>query len=215
MKKPKTIIYGDKEEQLNVITHGAGFVFSVFALVAMIIKVGTTNQYKPWVGIIVFGVSMMVLYGASTLYHAAKNEKTRNKLRVFDHASIYILIAGTYTPFALLSLPETTGWVFFFMTWTMAITGVILKLFFTGRFDLLSTIMYVVMGWAIIFAFQPLISHITFTGFLWLLIGGITYTIGAIVYQVNSIPYNHAIFHTFVLAGTVMHFISVYQYVLN
>lgn len=215
MKQLKTITYGKKEEQLNVLTHGIGFLFSVFALVAMVLKIEDFTQTKPLIGVVVFGVSMMVLYGASTLYHASKNEKTRNKLRVFDHASIYILIAGTYTPFALISLPQNTGWVLFSVTWTMAIAGIILKLFFTGRFDIWSTVMYVLMGWAIVFAFQPLIEEITFTGFLWLLIGGVTYTIGAVIYQIKAIPYNHAIFHTFVLAGSVMHFVAVYHFVLH
>jgi hemolysin III len=162
----------------------------------------------------IFGASLIILYGASTLYHIAKKPVLRNKLNIIDHASIYILIAGTYTPFTLVTLKGTIGWVIFGISWGLALTGIILKLFFTGKYDLISTIMYVFMGWVIVFAIKPLIDHLPFEGLLWLFAGGISYTIGAILYSINKIKFNHAIFHILVLIGSFCHFVSVFFYVL-
>jgi hemolysin III len=154
------------------------------------------------------------LYAASTFYHSAKKSKLRNRLNIIDHASIYILIAGTYTPFTLVTLKGTIGWVIFGISWGLALTGIILKLFFTGKYNLMSTIMYVLMGWVIVFAIKPLINSLPLAGLLWLVAGGISYTIGAIIYGIKKIKFNHAIFHMFVLMGSFCHFMSVYFYVL-
>jgi hemolysin III len=126
------------------------------------------------------------LYGASTLYHSAKKPVLRNKLNIIDHVSIYVLIAGTYTPFTLVTLKGTIGWVIFGISWGLAITGIILKLFFTGKYNLMSTIMYVLMGWVIVFAIKPLINNLPLAGLLWLVAGGISYTIGAILYGIKK-----------------------------
>lgn len=133
---------------------------------------------------------------------------------MFDHASIYILIAGTYTPYTLVTLSGTTGWVLFGISWGLALAGVILKLFFTGKYNLLSTIMYVLMGWIIIFAVNPLLNKLTQEGLIWLLAGGVAYTVGAIIYSIKKIKFNHAVFHLFVLLGSFCHFMSVYFYVV-
>jgi hemolysin III len=135
-------------------------------------------------------------------------------LKIIDHASIYVLIAGTYTPFTLVTLNGTIGWVIFGTSWGLALTGIILKLFFTGKYDLISTIMYVLMGWVIVFAIKPLINNLPLEGLLWLFAGGISYTIGAILYSIKKIKFNHAIFHMFVLIGSFCHFMSVFFYVL-
>jgi len=134
-------------------------------------------------------------------------------LKIFDHASIYVLIAGSYTPFTLVTLNGTTGWVIFSIAWGSALIGIILKLFFTGKYSIVSTIMYVVMGWIIVFAIKPLIQHLPTYGLYWLVGGGIAYTIGAILYSIKRIKFNHALFHILVLIGSFCHFISIYFYV--
>ena len=156
---------------------------------------------------------MIVLYAASTFYHSATKPKLRRRLNIFDHAAIYVLIAGTYTPFTMITLAGNTGWLIFSLTWIFALTGIVLKLFFTGRFDKLSTIMYVLMGWQIVFAISPLLENLYEQGLLWLFAGGVFYTVGAILYSIKKIPYNHAIFHFFVLGGSISHFVSIYFYI--
>jgi hemolysin III len=189
-------------------------MLSIVAL-ALLIKQATTfgnGWHIASVGI--FGVSLIVLYAASTLYHSAKQKKLRNRLKVFDHSAIYVLIAGTYTPFTLIALSGTTGWVIFGVSWGMALVGITLKLFFTGKYNLLSTLMYVFMGWIIVFAIKPLIDNLPLDGLYWLIAGGVSYTIGAVLFSVEKIKFNHAIFHVFVLIGSFCHFYSVFFYVL-
>jgi len=206
--------YDPEEEKLNVITHGIGLVLSVIALVLLVVYSSLEGDVWQITSFSIFGASLIVLYSASTLYHYSKNPKLRNRLNIFDHASIYVLIAGTYTPFALVVLHGTVGWIIFGVSWGLALTGIIFKLFFTGRFDKLSTIAYVLMGWIIIFAIKPLVNNLPLNGLLWLAAGGIFYTIGAILYSMNKLKYNHAIFHIFVLLGSFCHFMSIFFYVL-
>ena len=162
----------------------------------------------------IFGASLIVLYAASTFYHSAKKPELRRRLRVLDHASIYVLIAGTYTPFTLVTLNGQIGFTIFGTSWGLALTGIILKLFFTGKYKLISTLMYVFMGWIIVFAIKPLINNLSSDGLLWLVAGGMAYTIGAILYSIKKIKFNHAIFHILVLIGSVCHFVSVFLYIL-
>jgi hemolysin III len=204
--------YSEKEEKLNVISHAFGLVMGIIALPFLIDKSMHFDGFWKPTSIIIYGVSILTLYTASTVYHAAKAPKLRRRLNIFDHAAIYVLIAGTYTPFTLITLEGKTGWIIFGLTWFFALTGIILKLFFTGRFDKLSTIMYVLMGWQIVFAINPLLENLASEGLFWLFLGGVFYTIGAILYSIKKIPYNHAIFHVFVLLGSISHFISVYFY---
>ncbi|MBF0430876.1 MAG: hemolysin III family protein [Fibrobacteria bacterium] len=202
------------EEKLNIFSHGIGFLLSIVALVLLVIHASLHGNGWHITSFSIFGVSLITLYGASTLYHYSKKPTIRNRLNIIDHALIYVLIAGTYTPFSLICLSGTTGWVIFGLSWGLAITGIILKIFFTGRFNILSTVMYVLMGWIIIFAIKPLIDVLPLAGFYWLLAGGITYTVGAILYSLDMIKYNHAIFHVFVLMASICQFIAVYIYVL-
>ena len=211
-KKPK--YYPAAEERLNIISHGLGFVLSVVALVMLILKAQKLGESRHLVSFIIFGASMVLVYAASTFYHSAKTHRLRIRLNILDHAAIYILIAGTYTPFALVTLNGITGWTLLWVVWGMALVGVILKLFYAGRYQLLSTIMYVAMGWLIIFAINPLINNLSTPGLWWLFAGGISYTIGAILFMQKKIPFNHAIFHIFVLLGTFAHFVSIYFYIL-
>jgi hemolysin III len=156
----------------------------------------------------------MILYAASAFYHSARSPALRSRLNVADHASIYVLIAGTYTPFTLVTLNGVAGWVLFGISWGLALTGLILKLFFTGRYEIISTIMYVFMGWMIVFAIKPLMHHLPSKGLYWLFAGGISYTIGAVLYCIDKIKFNHAVFHILVLTGSFCHFMAVYFYVL-
>lgn len=206
--------YSPTEEKINIITHASGLVFGVVALILLIMRALKYGDTLHVITFIVFGLSMILLYTASTLYHSAKDMSLRAKFQVFDHTSIYILIAGTYTPFTLIVLQGTLGWVLFGIIWSLALGGVILKLFFTGRFDLLLTIMYVLLGWIVVVALKPLIANLATEGVILLFAGGIAYTLGAVIYAIKKIPGNHAFFHFFVLLGTLCHFLSIYFYVL-
>ncbi len=206
--------YSPAEERINIASHAIGLVLSFIALLLMVRHASLYGNIWHIVSFSVFGLSLIILYASSTLYHSAKDPVFRSKLRVLDHATIYILIAGTYTPFTLITLGGVTGWVIFGASWGMAITGIFLKIFFTGKFDLLSTVMYVFMGWIIVFAFEPLVNNLSSEGLFWLVAGGVSYTVGAILYSIGKIKFNHAIFHVFVLLGSFCHFVSVYYYVL-
>ena len=206
--------YSPTEEKINIISHAAGLTLSIVGLVFLVTKATAYGDVRHIVSFSIFGISLLILYAASTFYHSAKKLELRKRLKIIDHASIYILIAGTYAPFTLVTLNGTLGWWIFGISWSLASIGIILKLFFTGRYNFISTLMYVLMGWVIIFAIKPLLNILPFEGFLWVLAGGISYTIGAILYGIRKIKFNHAIFHMFVLAGSFCHFMSVYFYVI-
>ena len=206
--------YSPREEMTNIISHAVGLVLSIVALLLMLIRASESGNTLHIVSAAIFGASLIALYAASTLYHSAKDPKVRSRLRINDHATIYILIAGTYTPFTLITLNGWVGWTIFSVSWGMAIAGVVLKLFFTGKYNALSTLMYIFMGWIIIFAVKPLINSLSSEGLYWLVAGGVAYTTGAVIYSIKKIKFNHAIFHLFVLLGSTCHFISVYFYVL-
>jgi len=158
---------------------------------------------------------MIALYGSSTIYHSTTNVTRRVRLRTVDHAMIYVLIAGTYTPFTLLVLQGKTGWAVFGVTWAMAATGIVIKLFHTGRYDKISTAMYVFMGWTVVFAIKPLIANLPSEGLAWLFAGGIAYTVGALTYSIKKMPFGHATFHILCLIGSACHFVSIYYFVLT
>lgn len=206
-------VYSPAEERINIGSHALGLVLSIVALLLLVQRALSYDNPLFTLSFAVFGASLICLYLASTLYHSAKTLKARTRLRIVDHATIYILIAGTYTPFCLVTLTGPTGWTVFAVSWGLAAAGLVLKLFFTGRFQLLSTLMYVFMGWIVIFVVKPMIANLPLAGLVWLLAGGISYTTGAVIYSIKKIPFNHAIFHLFVLAGSFCHFIAVYQYV--
>ncbi|MEE4265152.1 MAG: hemolysin III family protein [Desulfobacteraceae bacterium] len=206
--------YSSIEERINIISHAIGFILSMVALVFLVTYAILDGNVWHIVSFSIFGSSLIALYAASTFYHSAEKPELRSRLKIIDHASIYLLIAGTYTPFTLVTLKGTIGWVIFGISWGLALTGIILKLFFTGQYDLISTIMYVLMGWIIVFAIKPLINNLPVEGLRWLVAGGIFYTVGAILYSINKIKFNHAIFHVFVLTGSFCHFMSVFFYVL-
>ncbi len=215
MKNKHITYYESTEEKINIITHAIGLLLSIAALVLLIVHASYHGSARHIVSFTIFGASLIVLYSASTLYHYSQKPNIRHKLNILDHASIYVLIAGTYTPFTLITLKGALGWAIFGITWGIALVGIFLKLFYTGKYDKISTIAYVVMGWIIIFAVKPLMENLPINGLYWLLTGGISYTIGAVLYSIKKIKYNHAIFHLFVLLGSFSHFMAVYFYVLK
>ena len=179
--------YSEIEEKLNVVSHGFGLVLSVIAFPFLVLKaIQFTGFWKP-TSFIIYGLSLITLYAASTFYHAAKNPKKRRRLNIFDHSAIYVLIAGSYSPFCLVALDSNLGWYMFLFVWLFALTGVILKLFFTGRFDKISTAMYLLMGWQMMFIFNPLKESLSAEGMQFLIAGGIFYSIGAILYSIYKL----------------------------
>ncbi|WP_334055985.1 PAQR family membrane homeostasis protein TrhA [Polaribacter sp. P097] len=204
-------LYSTKEEKLNILSHGLGLVLSVVAFPFLIYKSFDFDGFWQPLSFIIYGLSMIVLYAASTFYHAATEPKKRRKLNIFDHAAIYVLIAGSYSPFCLVGLNSDLGWYMFLFVWLFALTGIVLKLFFTGRFDKVSTAMYLLMGWQVMFFIKPLMESISSENFYYLLAGGVFYSIGAVLYSIKKMPYNHAIFHVFVLLGSFSHFLGIYN----
>lgn len=206
--------YASVEERINVLSHALALLLSIVGLLALISRALLHGDTAHLVGFSTFALSLIALFTASTAYHSTRAPVLRVRLRTVDHAAIYILIAGTYTPFALVTLQGSIGWILFAVIWTLALSGIALKLFFTGRFELSSTLMYVAMGWLIVFFIKPLIASFPPAGLAWLLAGGIAYTVGAVLYSMPRVPYNHAVFHIFVVAGGMCHFIAVFVYVL-
>lgn len=201
------------EEIANSITHGVGAALSVAGLVVMIIAAASSGTAWHIVACTIYGASLMLLYLSSTLYHALTNHRAKRVFRILDHACIYILIAGTYTPFTLVTLRGPWGWTLFGIVWTLAALGVVFKCFFVNRLSFLSTTVYVLMGWIAIVAVRPLWQALSWQGFVWLLLGGMLYTLGVVFFAWQK-RYAHAIWHLFVLGGSVCHFCAVYWYVL-
>lgn len=204
--------YNWKEELANAITHGIGFLLSIPALIILIIFAANEGPLQV-VSFTVFGVSMLLLYLFSTLLHSFKPSKAKNVFAILDHSAIYLLIAGTYTPLVLISLNGALGWTLFGIIWGMAVAGVAFKCFFINRFRIMSTLFYIGMGWLIIIAIEPLYSNLSKAGFFLLLTGGILYSVGAIFYIWRKLPYSHAIWHLFVIAGNAFMYFCVLFYV--
>ena len=214
MAKIKPLVYySPLEEKINVNLHIFGIFLSVIALILLILRGISYQNTTLLMSFIIFGISLITLYVASTLYHNAKDDEKRLRLRIFDHASIYVLIAGTYTPITLVTLNGDIGWTLFFITWGMAFFGILLKFFYTGRFRILSTAIYIFMGWIIVFALDSLIANYSKEGIQWMVAGGLSYTFGAILYSIKAIPMNHAMFHVLILVGSACHFIAIYNHV--
>jgi hemolysin III len=202
------------EEVFNTITHGIGALLSAFGLMILLFLSWESSSMVKIISFSIFGGSLLILYTASTLYHAIQKEKIKHFMKIFDHAAIYVLIAGTYTPFALVMLEGVWSWLIMVLIWSLAAVGVIFKLFFVNRFQKASTIIYLIMGWLIIIAIKPMISSVPFGGLMLLLAGGIAYTAGVVFYVWDRLPFNHAIWHLFVLGGSIAHYLSVFFYVL-
>ncbi len=202
------------EEIANSLSHGAGVLFGIFALLLLVLKSIQMDDTLRIVAFTIYGASMVALFLASTLYHAIPVPRAKQVLKLVDHCAIYLLIAGTYTPFLLLTLGDTFGAVLMVVIWSLAVAGIIFKIFFLHRFHNLSLAMYLGMGWLAILASYQLLAAMPHTGIALLLGGGILYSLGTIFYRVDRIPFNHAIWHLFVLAACVLHFLALYFYVL-
>jgi hemolysin III len=198
-----------REEIANAVTHGIGTGLSIAALALLAIISAIEGTTSHVVGFTIFGATLVTLYLASTLYHSIGNDNVKRLFRKFDHMSIFLLIAGTYTPFCLTALPGWIGWTVLSIVWACAVTGIVMKAFYTGKFEGLSTFLYVVMGWLIIPAIKPLDDSVSFQTFLLLMIGGDFYTAGTFFFVKDNNRYYHSIWHLFVLAGSAFHFFSV------
>jgi hemolysin III len=196
------------EEFANTITHGIGAALSIAALVILVVRASLDGNAWQIVSLSIFGTSLIVLYMMSTLYHAARPGRIKRFFHLMDHASIYILIAGSYTPVLLSSMRGGWGWSLFGVIWGLAIVGVIFKVRFVGRYDIISTLLYIAMGWIIVIAAKPFITSVPTTAVIWLAIGGVTYTLGTIFYIWDRLPYNHTIWHLFVMGGSICHFFA-------
>jgi hemolysin III len=203
-----------RDEIASALTHGLGAVAALAGGAVLITLAALHGDGWQLGASIVFGVSLLLLYVASTLYHAVQHPVAKGRLKVFDHCAIYVLIAGTYTPFTLIGLRGPWGWGLFIAIWMLALAGVVFKLFYTGRFKLLSTIIYIAMGWLVLVAIKPMLNSLDAWTLTWLLLGGLFYTLGTYFYHRESIRFSHAIWHLFVIAGSVCHYIAVTAQVL-
>lgn len=204
-----THLFSKEEELTNSITHGIGALLSIAALVLLIVFSSLYGTAWHIVSFTLFGVSMFLLYTSSTLVHALRPGRAKDFFEIMDHSSIYFFIAGTYTPFLFLAVKGPLGWTLFGIVWGLAIGGTIFKSFFVKKFMFTSTILYVVMGWLIVFAWNDLASNLHPNALFLLALGGILYTVGAIFYMWKLFKHHHAVWHLFVLAGTICHFFSV------
>ena len=196
------------EEKWNTISHALGIVLGIVGLIFLLFF-NTGKTAFSTVSIIFYGLSIIILYTSSTIYHAVENIKWKALWRKFDHISIYLLIAGTYTPVTLITLEKGSGWTIFWIVWGIAIFGTILKIFFTGRFEIVSVLLYLIMGWLVVLDFQNLIDNTTYFGLNLLMLGGIFYTLGIVFYAIEKMPYNHVIWHFFVLGGSISHYFFI------
>jgi len=206
--------YSISEEIANSITHGIGILLAIVAFGTLTAFASIYGNIWHIISVSVYGVTLILLYTASTLYHSIQNPSTKNIFQALDHSSIYILIAGTYTPFMLVNLRGPWGWSLFAMIWCLAFFGAVVQFGKTMRWRGVSLISYVVMGWAIIVAIKPLIASVALGGIILLLIGGLSYTSGILFYRWDKLKFHHAVWHIFVLAGSILHFFAVLFYVI-
>ncbi|MBC8455921.1 hemolysin III family protein [bacterium] len=211
-KKKKKRIQSLGEEIANSITHGIGAGLSIAALVILVVFAALQGDAWKIVSFSIYGVSLFALYLTSTLYHSFTNPKLKQFFHVLDHSAIFLLIAGTYTPILLISMRGVLGWTLFGLIWALALGGIVFKIFFFEKFKILSVLFYVGMGWLVVIAGKPVLEMVPTSVNLWLLIGGIFYTVGVVFYITKKIPFQHGIWHLFVLGGSVSHFFGMLQY---
>ncbi len=209
MKSGKTTSYSAGEELAHAITHGAGFIIGIAVLVLLVVFSALRKGAWEVASCAVYGATFILLYLGSTLYHAVRNPRAKRMLKVVDHAAIYLLIAGTYTPYALAPLRGVLGWTLFGAVWGSAVLGILFKIFCTGRFERVSLAGYLFMGWFCVVAVRPLYRELSGTGFAFLAAGGLCYSVGAFFYAWKSLKWSHTVWHLFVLAGSLCHFFSI------
>jgi len=201
--------YTKLEERANVFTHALGVAMSLLGLSWLAIQAFRYGDVWHQISLLIYGISLVMLYVASVIYHSTKEEKRRLRMRILDHVSIYLLIAGTYTPFSLINLREDWGVPLLVAVWLLALVGIVLKFFFINAKKWVSAVLYIGLGWLVVIAIKPVLKHVPMHGLLWLLSGGVIYTVGVVFYVWKSLPYHHAIWHVFVLGGSVFHFLAV------
>lgn len=206
--------YTEREELANSLTHGLGTLLSVAGLVLMVVFAARYGDAWHVVSTAIFGTTLVLLYTASTLYHSLRGERLKVLLQKFDHAAIFLLIAGSYTPFALVTLRGPWGWSLFGVVWGLAVVGVTIKFRLAGRFRVVSTLIYIAMGWLVLVAIKPLVVALPAGGMKLLVAGGLCYTGGAVFYLWKRLPFHHAIWHLWVLAGSACHWAAVFVYVV-
>jgi hemolysin III len=202
------------EELANSITHGIGLVLSIAGFVVLLVFAILRGGALQIVSCAVYGSTLVCVYAASTLYHALPSPRTKRALKIFDHCAIYLLIAGTYTPFTLVTLRGGWGWSLFAIVWALAMAGIVFKFWFIDHFQILSTALYLALGWVALVAMKPLLSSIPAHGIYWLLAGGLLYTVGVAFFAARRLPFGHAIWHVFVIAGSACHYFAVLFYVI-
>ncbi|MDD3180846.1 MAG: hemolysin III family protein [Opitutaceae bacterium] len=206
--------YTPREEFAHSLTHGLGAGLSVAGLTLLIVFSVLYGNAWHVVSTAIFGATLVLLYTASTLYHSMRGERLKQLFRKFDHAAIFLLIAGTYTPFVLVPLRGPWGWSMFGVVWGLAVAGITLKFWFTGRFRFVSTLIYLGMGWLVLIAIKPLVASLPRAGLAWLVAGGVCYTFGTVFYVWKRLPYHHVVWHLCVLGGSACHWVAVFRYVV-
>jgi hemolysin III len=213
LKQPTpTRIYSLGEEIFHSISHGIGVALSVAGLTLLLVLAVLYGNPAQIISFTIYGVTLIVLYLASTLYHSFQDPRVKQVFKRIDHASIYLLIAGTYTPFLVVAIQGVWGWALLVIIWGLALLGISFKTFFIHRFKKLSVLTYILMGWLCVVALNEMIANIPPGGLIWLAAGGIFYTVGVIFYVMKNVPYTHAVWHLFVLAGSICHFFAVLLY---
>ena len=209
MSKYHLITYSEAEELANRLTHCVAALLSIVGLVILLVAASRTGDPYRIVSAAVFTSVLCIFYIISTLYHTFRNPRVRYIFRILDHAGIFLVIAASYTPFTLVSLREGNGWALFGVVWGLAVVGVVFKTFMTHRLAFLAPVLYIALGWLIVVDLEGLLSMVPIKGVLWLFAGGLCYTVGIVFYAIDRIPYNHAIWHLFVVAGSLCHYLSI------
>jgi hemolysin III len=212
MEKKRVFSVG--EEISHSITHGIGSILSIAALIILVVFASRQNDVWKIVSFSIYGISLVLLYLSSTLYHSLSFTKANKVFQRIDHSMIFVLIAGTYTPVLLIALRDSLGWVLFGLIWGLAILGIVLKNIFFKKLQILSLILYLIMGWLVVFAIKPLLESVPFGMMIWFLAGGLSYTIGVVFYVWKKLPYSHFIWHLFVLGGSITHFLGIFFYLI-
>ena len=206
----KSILLNQKEERANTWTHGLGILVTLLGIPVLVRSGLRTGDYSFLLGISIFCTSLLLVYIISTTYHYIERPKLKYTFQVIDHISIYFLIAGTHTPLLLYFLNDSTGWFYLYILWGMVLVGTFYKLFFFGKYQILSVLFYLVMGWMAVFTVPPMLDQMSDQTLLWIIIGGFFYTAGTVFFLWEKLPFNHAIWHVFVLVGSVGHFIALW-----
>lgn len=210
----RLVYYSKSEELVNRFTHGIGAIASLIAAIAVIVLASRQHDSYRLVSACIYGVSMVTFYCLSTAYHTVSTPSVRYLFRILDHASIYLMIAGSYTPFALVTLRGPWGWSLFGTVWGLGTVGAVVKIYTTHRLRFIGPLLYIALGWIVVIALKPLIAALPAGGMLLLFAGGVAYTVGVIFYLWDRLPFNHAIWHLFVLTGSACHFFAIFSYVI-